>query len=813
MMKQLDRKILAARAVLLWEAGWRALLPVMSVLGVFVLLALAGLFETLPQNLHYAVLAGFFLALGWFARPLFALRPPSRDDAIRRLEKASGARHRPASAYTDTLGTDDGDANAKTLWAAHRNRMAKLVARLRPDWPKPQLAGLDPFALRALLVLSLVAAFLLAGPDRRTRLAQAVNPAEKTLNASWMEAWVSPPSYTGRAPLFLIGKNRPNRFKPGEIIEIPSGSQVVARLSRAGAPAVEILPFQSKPGKAKADPVKTKTLSDRTKEARFGLKQSKTVILKAHGRPRAIWHFKVLPDQVPKVVLVEPVTSTAHKALQFEIRLSDDYGVISAGAGFQLLREKKSQTREPVTPLPVKAPDFNIPLPKSRAKTLKHKVFRDLTAHPWAGLKVKLEITARDEANQTGRSNPVTFTMPARRFSKPLARAIIEQRRNLVFDTNDRFKVATALDALTLLPETIIKDSSIYLSLRTAYYRLSRAIEADAFYEVVDMLWDIALKVEDGDLSFAERQLRNAQRALMRALAEGASQDEISKLMRQLRQALNRYLRALAQQMRRQPGSQQLPPNAQMLNPLDLNRMLNMLENLARTGSREAAQRLLSQLRNLLENLRAGRMGRGQNQRQSGMSRALNGLSGLIGRQQRLMDRTFRQGRGRNGSGQGQFEGEGLAKNQDELRRMLRRLQRQLKQFGMRPPSALDRAGSAMGGASRSLRGNNRGQAVERQGRALDQLRQGVQSMAREMMRRMTNGRNGRRGRFLSNRRDPLGRPMRTTGPDFGDATKVPNEIEIQRAREIMRELQKRLGDRARPLLELDYIERLLRRF
>ena len=60
---------------------------------------------------------------------------------------------------------------------------------------------------------------------------------------------------------------------------------------------------------------------------------------------------------------------------------------------------------------------------------------------------------------------------------------------------------------------------------------------------------------------------------------------------------------------------------------------------------------------------------------------------------------------------------------------------------------------------------------------------------------------------------DPLGRPLR--GRDYGDDTtvKVPGEIDVQRARRILEELRKRFGENFRPQMELDYIERLLRRF
>ncbi len=40
----------------------------------------------------------------------------------------------------------------------------------------------------------------------------------------------------------------------------------------------------------------------------------------------------------------------------------------------------------------------------------------------------------------------------------------------------------------------------------------------------------------------------------------------------------------------------------------------------------------------------------------------------------------------------------------------------------------------------------------------------------------------------------------------------VPHEIDMQRAREILQELRRRLGDQQRPQQELDYIERLLKR-
>ena len=57
----------------------------------------------------------------------------------------------------------------------------------------------------------------------------------------------------------------------------------------------------------------------------------------------------------------------------------------------------------------------------------------------------------------------------------------------------------------------------------------------DALRDVVSYLWQIALGIEDGDLSAAEKRLRQAQQALKEALERGASDEEIDKLMKELR--------------------------------------------------------------------------------------------------------------------------------------------------------------------------------------------------------------------------------------------------------------------------------------
>ena len=459
----------------------------------------------------------------------------------------------------------------------------------------------------------------------------------------------------------------------------------------------------------------------------------------------------------------------------------------------------------------------------------------DLTEHPWAGAEVTMTLTARDEAGNEGRSQPRELTLPQRIFVKPLARALIEQRRILALDAESKPVVLTALDALTISPERFTPETGIYLGLRSIYYDLGNAKNDDALREVVARLWEMAVQLEDGNVSQAEQALRQAQEALRQALERGASEEEIKKLMEQLRAAMDKFLQALAEEMRKNPQqlSRPLDRNTRTLSQQDLKSMLDRLEQMARSGNKDAARQLLDQLQSMLENLQMARPGAsGGEDGDDDMMSALDELGDVIRKQQQLRDKTFRQGqdmrrdRQRGQPGQGDRQMGDLRQDQQGLRDRLKKLLDQLRQHGLGQPGPqgegneagqLGDAGEAMGQAEGQLGEGDADSAVDSQGRALDAMRKGAQGLAQSMQQQgMGPGPNGRPGRGQARAQqetDPLGRPMR--GRDYGDdlTVKVPGEIDAQRARRILEELRKRFGESFRPQLELDYIERLLKDF
>jgi uncharacterized protein (TIGR02302 family) len=463
---------------------------------------------------------------------------------------------------------------------------------------------------------------------------------------------------------------------------------------------------------------------------------------------------------------------------------------------------------------------------------------KDLTEHPFAGSDMSLTLVAKDQAGNEGRSEPFEMKLPQRPFFNPLAKALIEQRRMLALDAETKPRVLIGLDALAIAPERFTPDSNTYLGLRSLYWNLTNARSDDDLREVVTRMWAMAVQLEDGNMGDAAAQLRAAEEALRQALERNATDEEIKQLMDRLRQALNNFMQALAQELRRNPQmARPLPPNTRMLRSQDLQNMLDKIEQMARSGNRDAARQLLQELQAMLEGLQMARPGMGGDEDMQ----ALNDLAEMIQRQRELRDRTFKEGQdmrrdGQRGDQQNQM-GQ-LREGQQALRERLNKMLEELRKrgYGQQPGDErlqdgqrggddlqqLGRAGEAMGDAEGQLGEGNADSAVDSQGRALDAMRRGAQNLAQSMQQQRGQGQGrgpgmGRPGRFGQARpgddTDPLGRPLR--GREFGDDTsvKIPGEIDVQRARRILEELRKRLGESMRPQLELDYIERLLKDF
>lgn len=865
-MSRLKRRIAwmrrLAASVIVAERGVVALLPVLGVVSLFLIASWFGLWRPMPSGLKIAALVVFAFGFSVSLLSLGRFRWPTADEIDSRLEQKSGLDHQAIRVQDEAPATSDPFALA--LWKAHQERMARKIGAIDSGGPEPDIARRDPYALRALAVLGLVVAwsFSLSNLGGRVSDAFTFSSPEDIAAASRIDAWLTPPAYTGAAPIYLTAQRGAKTPTPkaDELVVAPQFSVLTVRVSGPAAeeqasftPAgsdkdVLLTPDKSTAAKDVATPAETtpESVSYTVKLARDG-----TFALGPIN-----FAFKLTPDAAPTIRFDKEPDRAVNGALEIAFAASDDYGITEARA------EIKPFDEDPKAIALFELPVFRLDVP-GNAKTVKATASRDLTEHPLSGKKVAVTLIARDAAGHEGRSETKTILMPQRIFTQPLAGSIAEQRQVFALDVNQVPKALQLSEIAGFRADETIPNLSHYLMLESTRNRLRLANTVPALEETAGYFWDVARYIEDGDLSNAEKRLRNAQQKLSEALSRNASDKEIEALMKELREAMKNYLSELAKRMGNPENNQMASQPQKMMRAQDIDKMLNQLENLARSGSREEAQKLLSEMQRMMNNLQTARP---QNQRQQGdnpMRDQIDRLGELMQKQQKLMEETHRleqslrdrmqrgdplddQGLNNNEDpfqemtppGQDGQDGQpqagdpkgkeqspedkmtadqlrealkALKERQSQLQKDLKGMEKKLSELGMKPMPGFGDAGKEMGDSADAL-GKSQGQrSADAQGRALEALRKG----AGEMMQQLRQAGEGQgQGMGMPGQQadgaDPLGRRPGQMGSDMDEQVKVPDQIDIQRAREILEEIRKRLGEGPASIIERDYLERLL---
>ena len=744
----------------------------------FLALAWSGVFVEAGAAARIAGVSLF--ALGALAILWQALRRglPSRAEALARLDAADNSGLRVAASLDDRLAGEAASEETRALWAMHRQRLERALAATPIAPPQPGLPRLDPFALRLAALLAAIAAAVVAGEDRPKRLAAAFDwhGAGFAYDTARFDAWLDPPPYTGRAQIMLASGEGAQAAPVNSILHVRPAA--AARIDGALAPLA--------PPKAGED------------ERTFKLTGAAKLLT-----PGGVRALSAIPDAPPTIELAEPPRLNLRGTMRLAYATDDDYGVIAAEARF-------SRPGAPRALYPAPQPQLELPRGdngRGRAETLV-----DLSDSPWSGATATMTLVARDEGGNEGNSEPREITLPQRQFVKPLARLLAIERRALALNPDEYASVRQALWDLARTDEFASAPASTFLGLRLALKGLEKPSGDDELRGVSELLWAMALNLEDGDLSEAERELRAARQRLDEALAKGADDQEIAKLSQELRAAMDKFMRSLMQKAARERNAKPQTPqqgDAQEITKEDLDKLLDALDQALKSGDTEMAQKLLDELSNIMENLQTAQGDGGERQRR------LSELDTLAREEQQLRDETY-QGAQRPESGgrpdAGKRPQAGRSEKGGERQRELReRLERELGELGSDPegaPSALEEADRAMEQAEQALKEGPSGlpQAVEAQGRAVQALRRGADELAQ---RGEQEGQQGSRGSRPRNR-DPLGR---LDGRDDPNARYDPLGLPpAQRARRLQEELRRRLSQPDRPAMELEYLQRLLPR-
>ncbi len=839
-MMNLDKPRFLARCALLIEAVWPALWPPLGVAGLFLCAALLDLPPMLPGWAHVGVLVATGAAIfGLLYRGLRRVRLPDQAAADRRLEGASGLSHRPLSVLSDTPARMDEAGMA--LWAAHRARAESQLKGLKVGSPRPGLPRKDPRALRAAVILGLVACFTVAGRDAPGRIAAALHPAlavSAPAAAPELRAWITPPAYTRLPPVFPRVET--------SAVSVPVGSHLtvsltVSLMGAAGGPALSV--------GGREEPFRA--LDTASFQADRDLTESGRMDVVSGGAILRHWDMTVVADRPPEVAWnAPPGKAQGSQQTRLPWKVEDDYGVVSLQAELRL------EARPDAPALSVA-----IPVPSGGAKAAKGVNQQDLTAHPWAGLTVVATLVGRDFPGQVGTSDAATFVLPERPFLNPIAQALIQVRKGLSLHPDDRGDGMAALDDLLQKPEAFGDDLGAVLNLSGIYHKLVRDLSLEGAVEAQERLWQLALHMEEGQTESTARALEEAREAAREALEAllkdptQANRDALDARLKEVQEAIDRHMQSLMEEARRNGELPPMGPDAKPLNEHDMQRQADRTRDAAKTGTPDEAQRRMAELERMLDQLRNAKPGqqnqRNAEQRQRGRQQ-MGAVQDMVGREGGLLDHTESRvdqampPRSPSGADPNEAR-EADRRVQQALRRSLGELMQQFGDLTGEIPPSLGEADQAMRDAGRSLgqgRDKAAGDSVQQ---AIEALQKGAREMGQAMAKKfgppqpgsgegegegdeslfgmtLPGGQQAGRGdgplprepgHADSRGRDPLGRQTGngTAGEDEGDDVTVPEERERQKTMAIQEELRRRGAERGRPQPELDYIDRLLKQF
>ncbi len=861
----IKRLIRATQSRLEWPAWLKAFGPAMLVLFVYLYAVLLGVHGFLPPKVQAGLTLFVLVVLtGLVLVGIRRFRAPSEHEAIEVIDSLSETR--PATTLLDR--PVHYNETSLAIWKSHQIRVAKEAFNLPTPSLWRRVQSVDPFFLRFLAPVVLIGASFAAGDLAPQRIAKGLYADIGLLvGADKVQAlaWVTPPAYANKAPFNLEASAE---------ARAPEGSELTLRVESPGPPTLKLAYNDDK-----RQSIQMERGEDGAFEVKLTLEQALDAEIHWWGQ-RASFSIDTDADLPPIVAFVTPPSRDEVDRTTFEWSASDDHGVQRA----ELVLKRKTPPNGTENEESIMALD----LPGVEPRTIENKFVHDMTRHKWAGLEVEGRLRVTDASGKSTLSEPYNFTLPERLFLQPVAQAAAEIRSVVLrewrdyesLDTitpvelaNDNVpsfalpsqlerapqdirRSAIMLDALTWQPENYFSDPLLYFGLRRAHETLKTSQTREDANRVDDLLWSVAMRAEFGDFADAARALEAARKALEKALRDGASEDEIKRLMQTYREAVQNYIQQqMAEALRRGQFSNQdqAQNGGQALGDSDLENMLKALEDLAETGATDQARQLLSDMSRMLEQLQNFQFSEGNAdgfELPSGpMADALEDLAEALRDQRDLNDDTARSQREQSPGQQGTPSGESsaLAERQDALRQRLEDALNGAQSNGQQGGDEEGETGGALSEDGEQAGGQTEGdqrqgsaggldgalaEIGEAQRRAAEALREGDLDAARQFQRQAeealsqaasemaqladqaSGGPDGdARSAREADQSDPLGRPAGNGAIGSGDEIAVPEQLDRQRARDILEELRRRSAERGLTKEESEYLQRLLDRF
>jgi len=815
-----------ARCVLTWEMLslwlWRGFVWAVGFAGLWLFQIPAAFGGWVEGLAAVAFFAGFVY---WVVRDFRHYRRITRHDVERRLERDSALEHRPLSSFGDKPVHDE-----PHLWARAQLLKEQLLNRLRPARLRSVLVRRDPYALRLAVVVLFISGMMVAGYDWDQRLSRGVFPffaVSKGGEAlSDLHVTLTPPKYTKLAQLALTEGNRDKN------IQIPAGTTLKAIVNGGfGTPKLVV-------GDERFAFVRDES---ETASLKIPVPSGTRMMFRRPFRTLGDWEYTLLPDNPPELRREDELAILPDALVQIPLIMSDDYGVTSLTARIALdpmienapIGKAVSETRAVYT--------------VAEEETTLTPSF-DWTSHSWAGLPIVVHIEVADHLGQTAFIDPIHLTLPEKQFQHPVAKRLIEIRQTLAWEPlSETEEMGSMVEEFLYNSRNFQNNPVIFLALRSLASRMywSAPSEANA-QDLIATLWDVAVAIEDGNITLARRNMKEAQRVLEDVLRDPeASKAEIAQAMSEFRQAMAAYMQEVQRELQKRMAEGQTLPHELAQNMIDPELMANFLDQLEQemlAGNLDKVREMMAQLGQLMDRMNPNMAEIPDDMKM--MDKGINELQELIEKQEKLLKQTEnivkRQSVPQDFGGTLQLNNELMLEwgledappppkqakqpqintqdkktEQEALRFILGQLMLEVSEKLDDIPENMGLAEQAMRGSSEELGENAPRGSVPYQVTAIEELKKAQEELSQQLMQRMQQfmAMGGGAGMKF----DPLGRPyggdQDNGGLLPGSDVKIPDASERKKALEILKELRKRSGERGRERKELDYLQRLMRQF
>ncbi|MBS1049116.1 DUF4175 domain-containing protein [Gluconobacter japonicus] len=575
-----------AGRVLWWERAWPALRWSLLLAAFYGLASLARIPQSLPDWIHALfemLVLGTALWLG--IKGLRSIPQPTEAQVDRRIERDSHLAYQPLLTLADRPAYA-GNGEQAAIWAQHVHRVVASLGPLKVGFPKPETTTGEKLGLASVTV-ALAAAVALSGPHSLSRLHSGFVPGvdDDSVPLPSVQAWIDRPSYAPGAPVFL---SQTQQAKP---VTVPQGAILNATITGANG----------RPVLRGATSLSHDRLDEKSWSEKATLQQTGTITLSSRGRTLGSWRVAVEPD-LPPVVSWDgkpaPQKDDWRTSLPWHVKQS--YGVASLDAEIRLPGISKGRV-------------LRVPIPlDGHPKDAKGEARPDLSSDPFAGMEVEGRLHATSVSGRESLSDPIRFHLGARKFTDPLARAIVSLRRRLMLGQE---RPQQAADELKLLTQTTTVHP-VLAPLGLDIASLQHDAPEGSAEQVPGQLWALALYLDDlrrngPEIADAAAAVRAAQQSVqqqldhMRELGEKGhslvEQEELQRRTKDLKDALNRRMQLLFQKaaqsgiMMPQSGTSSADPWSDQM---------QRLQNDASQGHGDEALRKLQQMEDMAEHMR-----------------------------------------------------------------------------------------------------------------------------------------------------------------------------------------------------------------